>query len=413
MGNPATSGESAERFASRLLTQDFLLWSPNIQAEAFLNWDRIWATRSIARGTPRALPRTTVDLELTFASGGIERTIDELMRSEFLSGLLIIKDGVIRVERYAMGLTADRLWQSSSMVKSLASILVGAALADGTIASIDQVVTGYLPELAGTSYDGVTIRHLLLMASGTDWIEDTNDARSDVTEHYIKFIAARRANTIVDYLMTRPRAFAPGAQYYYNTGDSFLLGHILSRATGMTVSAYCSEKFWKPMGCEQDGFFMLDSDDGMEVMGSCSGATLRDYGRWGLFMLADGIIDGKRVVPEGWIAESTRAASPRFTYDFDGKRGYGSAGPNSRFEGYGYLWWIHRNGAFQALGAFGQWIYVSPKDRLVVVMLSAVPRHVYMTPEQLAQHGDTGHSGSRMRLDFIGAVATALAQPAS
>jgi CubicO group peptidase (beta-lactamase class C family) len=158
---------------------------------------------------------------------------------------------------------------------------------------------------------------------------------------------------------------------------------------------------------------MLDADDGTEVMGSCSGATLRDYGRWGLFMLADGIIDGKLVVPEGWIAESTRAVSPRFAYDFDGKRAYGSAGPNSRFEGYGYLWWVHRNGDFQALGAFGQWIYVNPRDKLVVVMLSAVPRHVYMTPEQLAQHRDTGHSGSRMRLDFIGAVAMALAQPAS
>lgn len=413
MSKLAARGESAERFSSRLLAGDFLLWSPNIQAEAFLNWDRIWATRTIAKGTARPLPAAPTELDLTFDSGGVERTIEELMRSEFLSGLLVVKDGVIRLERYAMGLTPDRLWQSSSMVKSLASLLVGAALADGAIASIEQPVTRFLPELAGTSYDGVTIRQLLLMASGIDWIEDTNDPRSDVTEHYIKLIAARRANAIVDYLRTRLRAFPPGTQYYYNTGDTFLLGHILSRATGMTVAAYCSEKFWKPMGCEQDGYFMLDSDDGMEVMGSCSGATLRDYGRWGLFMLADEIVDGKRIVPAGWIAESTRAASPGFTHDFEGKRAYGSAGPNSRFDGYGYLWWVHRSGDYQALGAFGQWIYVSPENRLVVVMLSAVPRHVYMTPEQLALHKETGHSGSRMRLDFIGAAAAALASTSS
>lgn len=408
MSKSATTGESAERFCSRLLAGDFLLWSPNIQAEAFLNWDRIWATRPIAKGTPRLLPTAATMLDITFESLNAERTIDELMQAEFLSGLLVIKDGAVHLERYAMGLSGDRQWQSSSMVKSLASILVGAALADSAIASIDQPITDYLPEMNGTAYAGVTIRHLLLMASGVQWIEDTNDPRSDVTEHYINFIAARRANAILDYLKRCARVLEPGTQYYYNTGDTFLLGPILTRATGMTVSRYCSEKLWKPMGCEQDGYFMLDSDEGMEVMGSCSGATLRDYGRWGLFMLADGIIDGRRIVPEGWVAASTRAASPGFFHDFDGKRAYGSAGPNSRFAGYGYLWWAHRNGDFQALGAFGQWIYVSSKRNLVVVMLSAVPRQVYMSPEQLALHRDTGSAGSQMRIDFIEAAASAL-----
>jgi CubicO group peptidase (beta-lactamase class C family) len=130
----------------------------------------------------------------------------------------------------------------------------------------------------------------------------------------------------------QPSASRPGTQYYYNSADTFLLGPILTRATAMNVAAYCSEKLWVPLGCEQDGFFMLDSDDGMEVLGSCSGAPLRDYGRIGLLMLADGIVNGKRIVPEGWVEQSTRPVAPGFAYDFEGKRPYGAAGPRSRFE---------------------------------------------------------------------------------
>jgi len=206
----------------------------------------------------------------------------------------------------------------------------------------------------------------------------------------------------------QPSASRPGTQYYYNSADTFLLGPILTRATAMNVAAYCSEKLWVPLGCEQDGFFMLDSDDGMEVLGSCSGAPLRDYGRIGLLMLADGIVNGKRIVPEGWVEQSTRPVAPGFAYDFEGKRPYGAAGPRSRFEGYGCLWWAYKNGDFQALGAFGQWIYVSPAEKLVVVMLGAVPRTAYMTAEQFRLHRETGHSGSRMRLDFIVVAASAL-----
>jgi CubicO group peptidase (beta-lactamase class C family) len=408
MTNSAPIPETAERFAARLLAGDFLLWSPNIQAEAFLNWPLIWATRRIAKGAARPLPFARTNHELTFMSGDAERTIADLMQLEFLSGLLVIKDGVIHIERYAMGLNPDRLWQSSSMVKSIASVLVGAAVADGAIASLDQPVVSYLPELKRSSYDGVTVRHLLTMTSGVEWSEETGDPQSDVTENYIKLIAARRPNAVIDVLKRRPSASRPGTQYYYNSADTFLLGPILTRATALNVAAYCSEKLWVPLGCEQDGFFMLDSDDGMEVLGSCSGATLRDYGRIGLLMLADGIASGKRIVPEGWVEQSTRPVAPGFAYDFEGKRPYGAAGPRSRFEGYGCLWWAYKNGDFQALGAFGQWIYVSPAEKLVVVMLGAVPRTAYMTAEQFRLHRETGHSGSRMRLDFIVAAASAL-----
>jgi CubicO group peptidase (beta-lactamase class C family) len=402
MTTPTTT-EPTEHFLRRHLGGDFLLWSPNIQAEGFLNWDKIWATRTIKRGTPKPLPHAGKQLDVTFDSHGATRTIDELMRWEFVSGLLIVKDGEIKLERYAKGLSPERCWQSSSMVKSLAAILIGAAAHDGSIAAIEQPITDYLPELAGSAYEGVTIRDLLHMASGVSWVENTDDLKTDVAEHYIKVIAARTPGYIVNYLKTRPRANPRGTQFYYNTGDTFLLSHILSRATGMTVSDYCSDKLWQPMGFEQHGFFILDCDDGHEVVGSCCGASLRDYARWGLFMLADGVIDGKRVVPEGWVKASTSPTAPNFAFDFGGERGV-AGGADSAYKGYGYLWWVRENGDYQALGSYGQWIYVSPANNTVAVILGAVPRHIYMTPEEVALHRNSSHCGSEMRLDFIKAA---------
>ena len=316
-----------------------------------------------------------------------------------------MKDGEIKLERYAKGLTPERCWQSSSMVKSLASILIGAAIHDEAIAGVDQPIIDYHPELSGSSYDGVTIRHLLQMASGVSWVENTDDLNTDVAEHYIKVIAARKANYIVNYLRTRPRANPPGAQFYYNTGDTFLLSHILSRATGMKVADYCSQKLWRPFGFEQDGYFILDSDDGHEVVGSCSGAALRDYARWGLFMLADCVIDGKRVVPEGWVKDCTTATAPNFAFDFGGERGV-AGGADSAYKGY--FMWVREGGDYQALGSYGQWIYVSPTNNVVAVILGAVPRHVYMTKDELALHKDSSHCGSEMRLDFVKAAMNAL-----
>lgn len=399
-------GEPVLEFFRRHLAGDFLLWSPNIQSEAFLNWDRIWATRTIKAGVPRPFDKgTPVPDGFTFESKGKTWTIDELMEKEYLSGLLVVKDGAIRLERYAQGLTTDRPWQSSSMVKSLAAILIGAAIHDGYLSGVDELVVDWIPELKGSEYDEVRILDLLQMSSGVDWFESTDDLSSDVAEHYIKQIAARRSGYVLDHLKTLGRANPVGTQFYYNTGDTLLLSYVLSRATGMTVSEYCSERFWKPMGCEHDGYFLLESDGGEEVVGSCCGATLRDYARWGTLMLADGVAaNGERILPEGWVAESTRASSPGFAFDMDGSRGSVAAG-NPMFEGYGYLWWILENGDYQALGSYGQWIIISPKNNTVVVLLGAVPRHPYMSAEELELHSESSHLGSTMRHDFARSVA--------
>lgn len=406
MGNTIAT-ESNEQFLARLLGGDFLLWSPNIQAEAFLHWNKVFATRTIPRGSVKPLARRPEEIEVTYDENGEQRTVDDLMASEHVAGLLVVKDEEIALERYAKGLTPDGRWQSSSMVKSLTSCLIGAAIEDRSIGSVDDLIVEYLPDFAGTAYDGVTIRHLLTMSSGVEWLENTDDLHSDVVEHYIKPAAARDRGAIPAYLKTRQSVDPPGAQFYYNSADTFLLGLILSRATGQTVADYCSEKIWKPMGMEQDGYFMLDADDGDEVVGSCCGACVRDYARWGLLMLRDGVVDGTRILPEGWVAEATAASAPDFSFNFEGVRGLKTEA-TAAHRGYGYLWWVNWDDSYQALGSYGQWIHVDPAESLVVVIVGAIPRVAYMDPESPEVKNGSSHLGSPRRSAFIAAAAEAL-----
>lgn len=396
------TGEARDQWLARLLGTDFLLWSPNIQAEGFLHWDRIYPTRMVPHGHEICeLGRAGHELDVQFEDQGRTCDVGDLMRDEHLSGLIVLKNDEILLERYALGLTPERRWQSSSMVKSLSSTLVGAALYDGLIGSLDDHVTTYLPAFRGTAYEGVTLRHLLTMTSGIDWTEDYEDMNADVQEHYLKPIAAREAGHIEAYLKTLKRIEEPGVQYYYNTGDTFLLSLILSEVTGDTVADYCAKKIWGPVGMEHDGYFMLDSDDGQEITGSCCGASLRDYARFGLLMLNDGVTpNGERVLPEGWAREATAPSAPNFHKDL-GERPRLDV---SAFAGYGYLWWVHHVGSFMALGAYGQWIHVEREQGLVFVMVGAMPREIYMDPDEpAAQEIGSQHGGPR-RLAFIKAV---------
>jgi CubicO group peptidase (beta-lactamase class C family) len=401
-----TPSASNERWLARLLGADFLLWSPTIQAEGFLHWDRIFATRPIPRGKRVSeFKRAGHELEVRFQDQGRACDTNDLMRDEHLSGLLVLKHGEIVLERYALGLNPERRWQSSSMVKSIASSLIGAALHDGLIGSLDDTMTKYLPDFAGTAYDGVTVHHLLNMTGGINWTEDYEDLNADVARHYIKPIAERQAGYIAKYLKTLKRIYPPGEQFYYNTGDTFLLSLILAKATGRTVADYCAEKIWGPAGMEQDGYFMLESDDGQEITGSCCGASLRDYGRFGQLMLNDGVTpDGVRVLPKGWTAEATAPSAPNFHKDIGSRPRLDT----SAFTGYGYLWWVHHPGSFMALGAYGQWIHVEPADGMVFVMVGAMPREIYMDPgEPAAKERGSQHGGPR-RFAFIEAACRAM-----
>lgn len=274
-----------------------------------------------------------------------------------VAGLLVLKEGEIAFEYYDLGLDERTPWGSASVAKSIASTLVGAAILDGKIQGLNAKLTEYLD--VGGVYSDVTIRQLLRMCSGVKWNEDYVDPASDrrvLLEEQFRF----RNRAVVDHMSRLERAAPAGERWVYNTGESNLVGALLENATGKPVTEYLSEKIWSRLGMEQDASWWVDSPGGTAVTGSGIGAILRDYARFGQFVLDDGTIDGERVVPEGWFAEAGA------TFEAGGKK-----------IPYGFMWWIPEykpselEGAFQAEGIYGQYIHVNPQHGIVIAMLCA------------------------------------------
>ena len=281
--------------------------------------------------------------------------VDRYMASMRTSGVVVLKDGKVVLERYGLGRTAKDRWTSFSVAKSVTSILIGAAIRDGAIKSVDAPVVDYIPELKGGAYEGVTVAQLLTMTSGVRWNEDYSDPNSDVARAGVSILEPG-VDPIVSYMRRLPRADPPGAKFVYKTGETDLAGVLLTNAVGKSMSAYLSERLWRPYGMERDAAWVEDPA-GHERGGCCLSMTLRDYARIGQFMLDGGRAGGTRVLPEGWVEAATRR---QVTFPPSGE-------PD---KGYGYFWWIH-DGAYVAEGIFGQEIFVFPKDRVVVAINSA------------------------------------------
>lgn len=336
--------------------------TPDIQANTFRNIDRLFPTRTVNRGGA-ATPLETAAKPLTdvkFQSNGKTVDLFDYLSLNRVAGLLILKDGKIAYEDYELGNSEATRWMSMSVAKSISSTLVGAAIKDGYIKSIDDPVTRYLPELAGGAYDGVSIRNLLQMASGAKWDETYTDPNSD-RRHMLERQLEGKPSTIVAMMAKLPRAHEPGTAWNYSTGETHLVGALVRAAVGRPVSVYLSEKIWSKLGMEQDATWWVESPNGLEVGGSGFSATLRDYARFGQFVLNKGVINGESVVPESWFDQ---AASPK---ELSGKT-----------VNYGYMWWplgapagTPNESAFTARGIFGQYVYVNPKEHVVIAMWGA------------------------------------------
>src|SRR5262249_22232899 len=285
---------------------------------------------------------------------------------------LILKNGEVALERYGTGRDPESGWPSYSTAKSITSTLVGAALHDGAIGSLDDSCDLYLPRLRGSTYEGVTVRHVLRLCLGVD-CSGEDDGRSDVGL-LRRALASRRPGSILDLVCTLPRAQPQGVLFNYSTGDSCLLGALLTAATGRPLADYASETIWGPAGMEANAYWALESEGGLEWGAFGVSARLRDVGRFGQLVLEDGeACSGRRVLPPGWrdLAGQPDSAATAF----------GRLMPNS-LAGYGYQWWalpprptgVHR-GAFLAGGAFGQFIYVNPTEQVVVAIQSAWGQH--------------------------------------
>jgi CubicO group peptidase (beta-lactamase class C family) len=324
--------------------------TPEQQRVAYRNLRLLAPHNTVARGPKVSpLPRAPLDLRgFAYSYQNRTRSLEDFLNETRVAGFLVIKDGRVVAERYAHGHGPASVWVSFSVAKSVLSLLYGAALKDGSIRSLDDPVTRYLPRLGGSAYDAVTLRHLLQMSSGVAWNEDETDPNSDLARSG----RAGRSGGLdaqLAYMKRLPRKAPPGTLFNYNTGETNVAGAVLRAATGRTLADYLSEKIWKPAGMEAEAHWLLLREGDSEYGGCCISATLRDYGRLGLLALRGGVTaDGRRVVPEGLMKEAT--------------------GPAPTAPNYGYLWWLEGGGRFAASGSFGQYIYVVPEHRIVVAI---------------------------------------------
>jgi CubicO group peptidase (beta-lactamase class C family) len=318
---------------------DVLEWPQAQRDTAFRALDRLpWLAkiRDVAASTaPRTLPQG-MPLDIP--------EIDQYMAGQRTAGLVIIQDGKVRLERYGLGFSAQGRWTSFSVAKSFTSTLVGAAIQDGHIKSLDDKVSQYIPDLRGSAYDDVTVRQLLMMSSGVKWNEDYEDPNSDVAQ-FNKAKPEPGMDATVSYLRKLPRAHPPGTVWHYNTGETNLVGVLVSSATKRPLAQYLQEKIWQPAGMEAPATWLLGAT-GHEIAGCCIQAATRDFARFGLFVL-DG---GKGVVPADWFGMATAK-----------QKDIGVPG-----HGYGFQWWTNDDGTFAAQGIFGQGIFIDPKRKLVI-----------------------------------------------
>lgn len=356
-----------------LQTKSPLFWSEQEQLLAYSHIKEISPTRIIQKGSRvYPLPKVRAEYALDFrkfalpdfirdqanansaamqALAGLDQAddIDRYMLHMRAAGLMVVKDGTVLLERYAFGHNEKTPWTTFSVAKSVLSLLFGAAIQDGYINSVDDLISDYVPHLKGGGYADVSIEQMLQMSSGVQWNEDYTDANSDVAR------APMAGMPMLRYMNSLPSAVAPGIQFNYNTGETNIAGAVLRSAIGNNLSAYLSEKVWQPFGMEFDATWQAQSDQGTEIAGCCISATLRDYARIGLFALGNGLaLDGTPILPADWIS---RSVTPAQTYP-----------------GYGYLWWLGENdNSYSGRGIFGQLLWIDPDSNMIIVIQSAWP----------------------------------------
>jgi CubicO group peptidase (beta-lactamase class C family) len=323
---------------------DILFWSTSQRDAAFRALDRLpfLAKHRVvpAGGTPSVLPPgPPLALPLD---------IDAYMQGQRSAALMVLHNGQVRLERYGLDFDSEGRWTSFSVAKSLTSTLVGMAVRDGYIKSMDDKVSDYIAEMKGSAYDDVSIRQLLTMTSGVAWNENYDDPKSDVAQ-FNNHKPKDGEDAVVSYLRKLPRAVPAGTRWLYSTGETNLVGVLVARATKKTLSDYLSEKIWRPAGMAQQATWIL-SKTGQEISGCCLQAATQDFARFGQFILNGAQINGQPTLPEGWLSEATSA-----------RIGTGEPG-----RGYGYQWWTYDGGSFAARGIFGQGIFIDPARKLVI-----------------------------------------------
>lgn len=333
----------------------------DVSALTFREMDQLFTTRTVARSGPVwALPRRDHALDFSYTWQDTSRDAGEILERTYTNALLVMKEGRIVSETYRNNSTPESRFIGWSMTKSITAVLIGCALEEGHIASLDTPISDYIPALDGGGYEGVSIRHVMQMRSGVDYEERYDFANPGIAASNHIAALVKNVSRFADVARSLERIHEPGEHFQYKTIDTAVLGWLVERSTGMSVAAYTERCLWEPLGAEADGYYIMDGEPGVgrEFSGAGFNATLRDFARFGQMVLDGGVADGRRIVPEDWIDRSTRP----------------SGGEEQAGGGYGLQWWtMADSNAFAAIGLQGQYIYIDPDTDTVVVKLSYFP----------------------------------------
>ena len=328
--------------------------------------DQVFEGRIVRRPpTPSPLGRATAEPVIRFEHDGQTLTLDDYLARHPTTGLLIARGDTILLERYQYARNDRHRFTSWSMAKTVTAMLIGIAIAEGRIRSVDDRAEAYVPALAGTEYGRTSIRHLLQMSSGVRFREEyTGD---DDVSLLARDTFLRLGKGGVEAVKRFNERVAPaGTRFSYASVETQVLGFVLTSAVGRSVSEYLEQKIWQPIGAEADATWLIDRS-GQEATLCCLNAVLRDYARLGLLLAHDGDWRGRQIIPAAWVRDATsRHPDQRHLWP-------GTATP---FLGYGYQTWIWPGEArrFAFLGIRGQSILVDPQSRLVMVQTSVRKR---------------------------------------
>jgi len=369
------------------------LFSGASQIQNFQTQREIWPTaRMSASPNPRPFPKgAPMALPATYTYGGASKDLQGFIKETETMALVVLKDGAIRHESYADWGGQNTLWLSHSVSKSFVSALIGNALDEGLIKSIEQPVNDYVPALGiqGSAYKGVRIKDILQMSSGASWNEDYSDSNSDI-RRFGRIVATGGA--LNEFPATLKRAREPGTFNRYNSADTQVLGMLLVTVTGRSIADYMQEKLWHPLGMEADGYWIIDST-GMERVYGGLNAIARDYAKIGELYRLNGKWDGKQIISESWVRASVTPDAPHLMP--------GDTGLSNSVFGYGYQWWVPEGneGEYSARGVYNQFVYVNPTKRVVIVKLSANRRYGLTNDETSSRTLET--------TEFLRAIAAA------
>jgi CubicO group peptidase (beta-lactamase class C family) len=298
---------------------------------------------------------------------GVAKDMQAFLAETHTAALLVLKDGAVRFEQYWRTGGRKVNWMSMSVAKSFTSALVGIALSDGLIKSLDDPINKYAPKLNATAYDGVRIKDVLQMSSGARWYEDYNDPNCEA----LRLGAASSSEGGFDeFMSTTVRETKPGTVCKYDSADTMALGMLLAGATGRSVTEYMQEKLYEPLGMESSGYWITDTR-GMEMVFGGLLLTARDFAKLGELYRNGGVWRGQQIVPADYVTASTKYDAPHTA------PGKPIVADHALPIGYGYQWWIPEGnrGEFTGIGVYNQFVFVDRSNGVVITKLSANPAY--------------------------------------